>query len=161
MDSFDVTSLFINIPIDFTINLILENIFTNGVKDFNKLSKLQLKKLLHWTTKGTVFQFQGELCEQTDGVAMDSPIAPLLADVCMNWIFDQASPLLDQKIVLIRYVDDVFCATFNQTVFDNIFCILSGIHSSSQFSQEIKEYHQLSFRDVLLTLNGNTLQTSV
>ena len=80
MGSFDVGSLFTNIPVDFTINLInlLENIFSNGVKDFNGLSELQLKKLLHWTTKGTVFQFQGELCEQTDGIAMGSPIAPLL-----------------------------------------------------------------------------------
>ena len=39
---------------------------------------------------------------------MGSPIAPLLADVCMNWIFDQASPLSDQNTVLIRYVDDMF-----------------------------------------------------
>ena len=69
MGSFDVKSLFINITVDFTINLILENIFINGVKDFNGLSKLQLKKLLHWTTKGTVFQSQGKLHEQTDGVA--------------------------------------------------------------------------------------------
>ena len=36
---------------------------------------------------------------------MGSPIAPLLADVCMNWIFDQVSPLLDQNTVLNRYVN--------------------------------------------------------
>ena len=140
--------------------IILENIFTNGVKDFNGLSKLQLKKLLLWTTKGTI-QFQGKLYEQTDGVAMGSPIAPLLADVCTNCIFDQASPLLDHNTVLIRYVDDIFCVASNQAVFDNIFRILSSIHSSIQFSQEIEQHHQLSFLDVLLTRNGNTLQTSV
>ena len=69
MGSFDVKSLFTNITVDFTINLILENIFINGVKDFKGLSKLQLNKLLHWTTKGTVFQSQGKLYKQTDGVA--------------------------------------------------------------------------------------------
>ena len=68
----------------------------------------------------------------------------------MNWIFDQANPLLDHNTVLIRYVDDIFCVTSNQTVFDNIFCILSGIHSSIQFSKEIEQHHQLSFLDVLL-----------
>ena len=46
---------------------------------------------------------------------MGSPIAPLLADVCMNWIFDQVSPLLDQNTVLNRYDDDIFCVTSNQT----------------------------------------------
>ena len=39
---------------------------------------------------------------------MGSLIAPLLADVCMNWMFDQARPSLDQNTVLIRYVD-IFC----------------------------------------------------
>ena len=92
---------------------------------------------------------------------MGSPIAPLLADVCMNWIFDQASPLLDHNTVLIRYVEDIFCVASNQAVFDNIFRILSSIHSSIQFSQEMEQHHQLSFLDVLLTRNGNTLQTSV
>ena len=42
------------------------------------LSKLQLKKLLCWTTKGTVFQFQEDLYERTDGVAMGSLIARLI-----------------------------------------------------------------------------------
>ena len=63
--------------------------------------------------------------------------------------------------MLIRYVDDIFCVASNQAVFDNIFRILSSIHSSIQFSQEIEQHHQLSFLDVLLTRNGNTLQTSV
>ena len=90
--------------------------------------------------------------EQTDGVAMGSPIAPLLADICMNWIFDQASPLLDHNTVLICYVNNIFCVASNQAVFDNIFRILSSI----QFSQEIEQHHQLSFLDVLLTRNGNT-----
>ena len=76
---------------------------------------------------------------------MGSPIAPLLVDVCMNCIFDLASPLLDQNTVLIRYVDDIFCVTSNQTVFDNIFRILTGVQYSIQFSQEIEEHHQLSF----------------
>ena len=61
------------------------------------------------------FQFQEDLYEQTDGVAMGSPTAPLLADVCMTCMFDQASPSLDQNTVLIRYID-VFCVTSNQTV---------------------------------------------
>ena len=77
----------------------------------------------------------------------------------MTWIFDQASPLLDQNTLLICN-DDIFCDTSNQTVFNNIFRILYGIHSSIQFSQEI-EHHQLSFLGVLLTRNATTLQTSV
>ena len=63
---------------------------------------------------------------------MGSSIAPLLADICINWVLDQASPILDQDTVLIRYVDDIFCVTSNQTVFNNIFHIISNTHSSIQ-----------------------------
>jgi len=37
MASLDVKSLFTNLPVDFTIDLILNNIFRNGMKDFNGL----------------------------------------------------------------------------------------------------------------------------
>ena len=43
MASLDVKSLFTNVPLDFTIELILNNIFSQGRKDFNGLKKNQLK----------------------------------------------------------------------------------------------------------------------
>ena len=91
MVSFDVSSLFTNIPVDFTIDLIISKVFANGVKKFHGLSKLQLRKMLNWTSKMTTLQFNGSFYQQVDGVAMGSPIAPLLADVCMNWVMDQAA----------------------------------------------------------------------
>jgi len=66
MASLNVKSLFTNVPVDFTIDLILNNIFRNGVKDFNGLKKQQLKKLLIWTCKGTVFQFNNNIYKQID-----------------------------------------------------------------------------------------------
>jgi len=38
----------------------------------------------------STFQFNGRFYPQVDGVAMGSPIAPLMADVCMNYVIDQA-----------------------------------------------------------------------
>ena len=84
MASLDVKSLFTNVPLDFTIELILNNVFSQGTKDFNGLNKNQLNKLLSWTGKGTIFQFNGNTYEQIDGISMGSPIASLMADVCMN-----------------------------------------------------------------------------
>ena len=59
MANLDVKSLFTSVPVNFTIGLMLNNIFNNGVKDFNGLNRQQMKKLLTWTCKGTVFQFGG------------------------------------------------------------------------------------------------------
>ena len=45
-----------------------------------QLQKHQLKDLLEVATTNQLFQFNGELYEQTDGVAMGSPLGPLLAN---------------------------------------------------------------------------------
>ena len=72
------------------------------------LSRDQLTELLHAATNNQLFQFNGNLYEQTDGVAMGSPLGPLLAYVFMCSIEDK----LDQEGKLPsyyrRYVDDTF-----------------------------------------------------
>ena len=75
--SYDVTSLFTNIPLSETIDLAV-----NTIIDMNsnlKLSKLQLKQLFNFATSHTHFLFNGCFYDQIDGVAMGSPLAPILA----------------------------------------------------------------------------------
>ena len=51
-----------------------------------------------------LFQFNGELYEQTDGVAIGSPLGPLLADVFMCHIENQ----LEQKsMILFFFIEDM------------------------------------------------------
>ena len=64
MASLDVKSLFTNVPVNLTIDLVLKSVFSNNITDFHGLTKFQLKKLLHWTSKGTVFHFNRQLLEQ-------------------------------------------------------------------------------------------------
>ena len=47
------------------------------------------RELLEIATSNQLFQFNGELYEQTDGVAMGSPLGPLLANVFMCHIENQ------------------------------------------------------------------------
>ena len=70
--SFDVTSLFTNVPVDFIINLILDSVFRIN-DEFNGLNRRRMKKLLEWVVKTTTFQFNGRFYRQVDGVAMGSP----------------------------------------------------------------------------------------
>jgi len=124
MEILDVKSLFTNVTVDFTIDtidLILNNIFRYGVKDFNGLKKQQLKKLLFWTCKGTIFQFNNNIYEQIDGILMGNPIAPLMADVYINWVLEQISVFNTQPHVILRFVDDLFCVL---TVKLNMNCFL-------------------------------------
>ena len=82
--SFDVSFLFANVPLDETIDILAKRPFTNNwfniTCDLN-LTKTDLVDLLSVATKGQLFQFNGALYEQIDGVAMGSPLGPLLANV--------------------------------------------------------------------------------
>ena len=83
---YDVSSLFTNVPVDETIDSIAERAFKNDW--FNKehdlnITKSELIELLRIATKNQLFQFEGNLYEQVDGVAMGSPLGPLMANAFM------------------------------------------------------------------------------
>ena len=78
MASLDVESLFTNIPLDETIDIVTEKVFEKKTK-VNGISKRDFKRLLEISTKGTVFFFNGSYYKQKDGVAMGSPLGPALA----------------------------------------------------------------------------------
>ena len=90
--SYDVSSLFTSIPLEETIELLADKAFINNW--FNEtyhlnLNKLDLVDLLRAATKDQLFTFNGQLYgEQTDGVAMGSPLGPLLASAFMCSIED-------------------------------------------------------------------------
>ena len=100
--SYNVTSLFSNVPLDETIQILADKAFNDDW--FNKthvlnLSRDQLIELLNAATKNQLFQFNRNLYEQTDGVAMGSPLGPLLTNVFMCSIEDK----LDQDGKLPSY----------------------------------------------------------
>ena len=73
----------------FTIKILADRAFSNNwvnsEYDLN-ISKQDLIDLLGVANKGQLFQFNGSLYEQIDGVAMGSPLGPLLANVFMSSI---------------------------------------------------------------------------
>ena len=81
--SYDVCSLFTSIPlkeaIDITVNLLFEH--NPGLN----ITKAELKKLFEFATSGTYFLFQGTFYDQIDGVAMGSPLGPVLANLFMGY----------------------------------------------------------------------------
>ena len=84
--SYDVTALFTNVPLDETIKILVNKAFTDDW--FNKtyglnLQQDQLARVLETATTNQLFQFNGQLYQQTDGVAMGSPLGPLMANVFM------------------------------------------------------------------------------
>ena len=80
--SFDVASLFTNVPLDTTIEFILKRMHGNN-KINTSISKTEMEKLFPLYTEGVHFTFGGKIYVQTNGVAMSSPLDPVLLGIFM------------------------------------------------------------------------------
>ena len=74
-----VTSLFTNIPLQETIDIAINFIFNHNPN--LSITKKKLKKLFLFATSQTHLTFNNKLYNQIDGVAMGSPLAPVLANI--------------------------------------------------------------------------------
>ena len=78
--SYDVDSLFKNIPLKETIDDILEEIYVNG-KMKPICSKLIFKRLLYKLTTECIFQLNMKFFKQIDGCSMGGPLSVTLSDI--------------------------------------------------------------------------------
>ena len=93
MVSFDVKSLFTNVPLEYTIDLILKRIYDNGELSTD-ITRSEMKEMLPLCTKNVHFTFNGDIYLQTDGVAMGSPLGPVLAGIFMVQLERSLVPVL-------------------------------------------------------------------
>ncbi len=82
MASFGVTSLFSNIPVEETIEIISNHIFANCMY-YEGFDRSQFIKLLSLSVKNCHFIFNGRIYQQIDGVAMGSHLGPLFVNIFM------------------------------------------------------------------------------
>ena len=81
--SYNVTSLFTNIPLQETIDIAINLIFNHN-PNLN-ITRKELKKLFLFATSQTHFIFNSKFYNQIDGVAMGSPLARVLANIFMDF----------------------------------------------------------------------------
>ena len=112
--SYDVTSLFTSISLQETIDIAINLIFNHNPN--LTITKKELKKLFLFAASRTHFIFNSNFYNQIDGVAMGSPLAPVLANIFMS--FDESKWLneynLNKPKLYLRYVDDILAAFDNE-----------------------------------------------
>ena len=162
--SYDVSSLFTNVPVDETIESIAERAFENDW--FNKehdlnITKQALIELLRIATKNQLFQFEGNLYEQVDGVAMGSPLGPLMANAFMCNIEKQLETENKMPAFYKRYVDDTLSAMPDVEAAIDFLTTLNNSHPSIDFTMELEENGRLPFLGMNVIRNGCYLNTTV
>ena len=83
MVSFAVSSLFTNVPLNETIDIIIKKGFQRPTDVFHNLDSHTFKRLLGLAVRESYFMFDKKIYMQVDGVAMGSPLGPTLANVFM------------------------------------------------------------------------------
>ena len=171
MVSFDVISLFTNIPLKYTLNLILNQLYpaceitcleeNNDNEDKKKKKgikeicikcdkRYKFKTLLRIATSKVNFLFNNKMYVQHDGVAMGAPLAPVIADIFMTHLETTLMEQLkkDGIIEWHRYVDDTFVLIDPKTNIQDILTILNNFHDSIKFTYEMEKNNTLPFLDI-------------
>ena len=161
--SYDVKSLFTNVPLDETINICIDVAF-QGLEVFSGMTKSVFKNLLSLCVKDGLFIFNNELFKQIDGVAMGSPLGPTFANIFLsfherNWLRncpDNFKPLFYR-----RYVDDTFVVFENKSQANKFFEYINVQHKNIKFTMDHEINGKLSFLDLLIEKCNGKLEFDI
>ena len=111
--------------------------------------------------KNVHFTFIKEVYKHTDGVAMGSPLGPVLADVFMVELRNNFVPVSQENLSFWkRYVHDTICFIKIGTI-NYITTILNNFDSYITFTYEAEKDCKLTFLDVHLIKKENNIITTV
>ena len=162
--SLDVESLFTNVPIASTINIILNAVYEHPTIPPPNIQKQVLEQLLHICTSETPFKHNGQVYKQINGVSMGSPLGPTFADFYMSYVENyllSQSNRISNPCFYTRYVDDIM-AVFNSP--NHVHYFINRLRNSSilNFTVEYAKNGKFAFLDVLMNIDdGGNITTSV
>ena len=107
--SFDVTSLFINVPLNRTIKKTLKRIYEDKAVH-RTLKKSTMKKLIINSCTKVAVSFINKIYKLLDGVTMRSPFGPVPANIIITELEKFIVKYLVEKSLIklhMRYVDDI------------------------------------------------------
>ena len=153
--SYDVESLFTNVPVKETIEYILDEIYKNG--RLPKIcTRLIMKRLLLKLTTESTFVFQSTYYKQTDGCTMGGPLSVTFSNIYLTKLeMDKVKPTKPKFYK--RFVDDVITRRRTDQP-DLLFEEINSYHPNINFTVE---RNPSKFLDTNLTNINNKIVTSV
>ena len=158
--SFDVKSLFIYVPLDFTITVILRRIHNENEIHTN-IKRSEMKELLLLCTKNVHFTFNNDIYQQCDGVAMGFLLGQVIAGIFMLKLERTLLLKLTEYMTPWKQYVDGTIATIKLTLIDHILMILNTFHKSIKFTYELEINKKICFLDVLPIRKNDTLETTI
>ena len=139
MVSLDVDALFNNIPSDQTFDIWMKKLFKTLDTLVKGISKNGFHDLINLASKKPFFTFNKKFFIQVDGVAVVSPLGPILANIFLsnhqeNWL--NRCPIRFKSSFHRRYVDDIFVLFESCECADSFREYISSKHQNMNFTIE-------------------------
>ena len=153
MVSFDVDSLYTNVPIDTAVQAALQKLENDpSLADRTTLTSAQITELLTFVLISTYFQYNGSIYEQREGVAIGSPFSAIIASLYMESFEEQVISTSSYKPrIWKRYVDDTFTILDRGSV-DNFLQHLNNQQPSiRRFTMGTENNNKLAFLDTAVS----------
>ena len=132
MLSFDVVSLLMNIPPEETIHIVCK------CSSMTDIPRYKLRELLVLCTKNVQFVFNGSFYRQVDGVAMGSPLVPILAGIFLSHIENRLNDTIKDTYFYVKYVDDTFLLCKSKDHASEHFKFFNSIHPNIKFHPKLE-----------------------
>ncbi|XP_055714230.1 uncharacterized protein LOC129808475 [Phlebotomus papatasi] len=146
--SLDVVSLFTNVPIDLAIQEIGRRF--GEIEQSTSLDCDELKKLVEFCLTTGYFVYKENTYKQVDGVAMGSPISPIVADVVMQRALETIMENNPLRIAFVKkYVDDLLLAIHEEDV-HRVLEVFNSFHQKICFTLEREVSGAIPYLDMML-----------
>ena len=154
--SFDVTSLYTNVPVLEAINECSDLLYSGDYKK-PPVDIETFKKLLTICTSNVLMLTNDGYFRQTDGLAMGSPPAPLLAN---GWLSKYDKDIQDDALLYFRYMDDIVRDIHTDRI-ESKLSDVNSLHDNLKFTIEREnEQNQIPFLDMLIIRDVNRLSST-
>ncbi|RLU19030.1 hypothetical protein DMN91_009388 [Ooceraea biroi] len=155
MVSFDVVSLFTNVPSELVMRTIRNR--WHLIEPTTKFSLDQFLHAINVILTSTSFAFDGQFFDQIFGSPMGSPLSPILADIVLDDLKMSCFPRFDFKIQIFkRYVDDIFTVIPTDRIND-VLVAFNNYHPRLCFTVEMESNNSLNFLDTTIIRDNGTL----
>ena len=109
LSSYGVRTLFTPVPVDPALGIIKDLLEKDPtLKERTVMSVGDIVLLLEFCLKNTYFSFQGQFNEQVEGMAMGSPVSPIVANLHMECFEQKVPSTAPTPRLWHQYVDDTF-----------------------------------------------------
>ena len=151
-------------PLEEKIKILANKAFAENwfnVTNNMKISRDDLVALLRAATKQQLIQFNGSLCEQIDGVAMGSPLGPLMENIFMCSIEEKLEREKKLPYFYRGYVDDTLAVVQDISTASAFLAMLKKTHPALNYIMEVAINGKLPFIGIEVMRMGSQVRACV